>query len=161
MGTGSPSKGQRTSRSAIELPTTEPEFCFYTSEDECEEIRMVAPSSSRAIKAHQRHASSSSTLAVQQQPPSQLPASDHPPVNIPPELIITGAQSKTGCNDLDASSKNMLNEKVNGKHQQMTGIISELPPISNGKRNNSWHNFRKCVPILRYTQLVDSSFHLG
>lgn len=156
VGACSPPKGQKSSRSAIELPTTEPEFYFYTSEEECEVDRMVASSSLRTIKAHQRHASPlSATLAAPPQPPLQPATLEPIGVAIPPELIITGAQSKAGCNDTDASAKHKLNEKAIGRPHQMSGVISELPPISNGKRNNSWHNFRKCVPILRYARNLD------
>lgn len=64
------------------------------------------------------------------------------PKVMPPELIITPAQ-KTG----DETVREYKDEK-----SQV--IISELPPIGRIQQSNSWHNFKKCVPTIKYFFLI-------
>lgn len=60
------------------------------------------------------------------------------PKVMPPELIITPAQ-KNG----DETVREYKDEK-----SQV--IISELPPIGRIQQSASWHNFKKCVPTVKY-----------
>lgn len=121
------------SRSAIELPTAEPEFYIITSDDEFDDSRPIIDGSLRTPKIHLRHTSPPETTGL---------------LRVPPELIITGTQSKCVGITIETADEIIFSDK-GAKSQLTTGGVSELPPITSTKRNNSWHNFRKCVPILR------------
>lgn len=80
---------------------------------------------------------------------------------MPPELIITPAQrSANGDRATSAKQANSDGEEIR-LLDGSTLMMSQLPPIySPPKRHNTWHNFKKCVPSLRYSREIYIFFHI-
>lgn len=132
MDAGSPAKGMKSNRSALELPTTEPGFYFYTSDEDGEECKGTTAGAKPGKLQHR-----------QTSPP------DGVCLKMPPELIITGTHSKIDGGMTDNQGEVECNKDVAREKSERNTVGGDLPPISGAKRNNSWHNFRKCVPIFR------------
>lgn len=65
---------------------------------------------------------------------------------MPPELIITPAQKSSDGAEVALTEAHELHTPKGGKTNH---FLSELPPICRNKRTNTWHNFKKCVPMLK------------
>lgn len=140
------SKKARKIRSVIELPTTEPDFellAFYTSDEECQLSGnfMDDETYPKAYKHLIRNELRRGLLC--QSGIKQMP----------PELIITPAQ-RSASGERAASAKHHVSTSDGEELRIFDGslMMSQLPPIGiQPKRHHTWHNFKKCVPSLRYT----------